>query len=418
MRRSSKCERRTPNAERRRSELTLPLVLLLCLFAGCTQTVEVTVNAPSSGWEVYGADTVRVTCHPARYVDYVELLIDSAVAGVDTYPDPSYAFVWDVTQLPEASVHTVRARAISGSKEYLSPELLATVGFRSRLLADVAGDSLWILRPDGARDTVFVPLAGASPTHPRFRPGCGSVVFVADHKLYERELPSASAALLDAIENGIYGCDASPVSAQVAYHGLPAATTHIFVKDGTGPRVQLTHDSDYVLIDSSRFTGTANTGPVFSPDGNRLAYYRESRCLVPGDPHEGETRQDAFVMSSSGGNPLNLTAAVDNGYFSGFTWTFDGKWVLFREGEDVTPQRVLAANMSGHAVVISGFEPVAMAGSPDDSILVYIGSESARPLHALRLAWTADTIYATGQPSVLSSGPFLKYVDWVEYSRE
>jgi hypothetical protein len=346
----------------------------------------------------------------------VELLIDSAISGVDTFP--AYGFPWDVTHLREGSVHTVQARAIAGSREYLSPELLATVGFRSRLVMDGSGDSLWVYRPDGTRVTGFVPLAGGNAAYPRFRPGCQRVVFIANRRLYEAEVPSGQAQALDSVENGIYSCDASPVSDLLAFEGFPAATAHLFTRDGSGARVQLTHDSDFVLIDASRFTCTANSNPDFSPDGSRLAYYRESKCFVPGDPHEGETRQDAFVMNRDGSNLLNLTSDVDNGYFSGFTWTFDGNWVLFREGIiGVTPDaRVLAANRRGHVVEISGLSPVAMACSPTDSTLIFVGGELEHRLHSARLTWTSDTLHVRGSESVLSEGSFGSYIDWVNYA--
>jgi len=391
----------------------LLLVLLLAALAGCTETVEVTVNAPSSDWQVYGVDTITVTCHPTRYVDYVELLIDSAVVGRDTYPDPTYSFAWDVTRLREGSAHRVQARAISGSREYLSPELLAAVGFRSRLLLD-GGDSLWVYRPDGVREAGIVPLEGADPASPRFRPGCGSVVFLWNRKLYEATVLNGQAQLLDSVENGIYDCDASPISNLVAFDGLPAATAHLFIKDGTNPKVQLTHDSDFVIIDSSRFTCTANLDPVFSPDGAKLAYRRESKCLVPGDPHEGETRQDAFVMNRDGSNLVNMTPDMDNGYFSGFTWTFDGRWVLFQGSS-----KTFAANLGGRvfAIQVSQSAPVAMTCSPGDSVLAYIDPEYHK-LCSVRLAWTADTLYVSGEVFLLSGESFGGCVDWVGYSEQ
>lgn len=91
-------------------------------------------------------------------------------------------------------------------------------------------------------------------------------------------------------------------------------------------------------------------------------------------------------MNRDGTNPVNLTSYVDDAYFSGFTETFGGRCVLFRVGTDPTPQRLLAANLQGHAVEVAGLLPVAMACSPDDSALAYIDTEGERHLHWARLS--------------------------------
>ncbi len=403
------------------------LPLLLLLLVACSEKVDVTVIAPydweENGWYLYGASTIRVECRPARNVDYVELLIDSAVVGVDSYPDVSYSryyytFAWDVSQLPESSAHKVFARAIAGGQEYLSPEVVAKVGFRSRLIVDGLNKTFSVYRLDGKLEASFRPIENAYPLYPRFRPGCHSVVFIADRGLYETPLGSNQAELLDRVENGIFSCDASPVSNLIAFEGCPAATAHLFTKDGTGSRVQLTHDSDFVIIDSSRFTCIVNSTSVFSPDGSKLAYYRRSKCLVPGDPHENEYREDAFVMNSDGSNPINLTAGLDDARFSGFTWTFDGKWVLFRSGTGSTPDGVLAANLSGRAVTGLPIPSAAVACSPNDSTLVYDDPDFGRELYWKKLAWTSDTISAdrAGLPLGEGARSHSDQIDWVRYS--
>jgi len=400
---------------------------MLLLLGACSEKVAVTVIAPvdwkGNGWYLYGTSTIEVECRPARNVDYVELFIDSAVVGVDSYPDLFYSgyrytFAWDVSQLPESSAHKVLARAIAGNQEYVSPEVVAKVGFRSRLVVDGRNKTFSVYRPDGKQEASFEPIQNAYPSYPRFRPGCHSVVFIADRKLYEAPWANNQAESLDGVPNGIYSCDASPVSSLVAFEGYPAATAHLFIKDGTSAKVQLTHDSDFVIIDSSRFTCITNSTPVFSPDGTKLAYYRKSKCLVPSDPHENEYREDAFVMSSNGTNPVNLTAGVDNAYFSGFTWTFDGKWVLFRAGTGPTPDGVVAANMSGHAITGLTIGAVAMACSPDDSTLAYVGLDLEHRLHTMKLVWTNDTIHVGGAGMPLGGDAYAQrsYIDWVKYS--
>ena len=82
---------------------------------------------------------------------------------------------------------------------------------------------------------------------------------------------------------------------------------------------------------------------------------------------------------------------------------------------NATPDRVLAANLQGHAVEVTGLSAVAMSCSPSDSTIAYIGTEVERHLHAMKLSWTDDTLYVNGQGSVLSDATFNLYLDWVGY---
>jgi len=69
------------------------------LGLSCTEPIDVTILAPDAGEAVHGIDTVPVDCHPACNVSYVELLVDSAVEGADSFPP--FAFEWDVRALAE-----------------------------------------------------------------------------------------------------------------------------------------------------------------------------------------------------------------------------------------------------------------------------------------------------------------------------
>ena len=159
----------------------------MLLLGACSNNVEVTISTSAdyavNGWDVYGVDTVWVTLHPYYDAYTVELLIDSAVVGVDTFPGPASGFVWNVSQLPEAGVHRLQARAISGSREYLSREDSVWVGLRSRLIVDGSDKTFSVDRPDGVLEVVFTSVDNAEPSYPRLGTDCHSVVFLAAARL-------------------------------------------------------------------------------------------------------------------------------------------------------------------------------------------------------------------------------------------
>lgn len=391
------------------------LAALAVLAGGCADRTDVTIVSPQAGRAVYGLDTVVVNCHPARYVDSVDLLIDSVLAGTDTVPE--YAFPWDVRSLAEGSIHRLQAEASVGSDEYSSDVVTVTVGYRSRILASGSGSQLRTFTPDGSEQSQVTPSGAAGPARARFAPGCSTIVFLAqsDHRLYRLDPGSADARLLYGVGNGIYHCDVAPAGGLVAFDAVPVATAHIFLgDDGGGVSAQLTHDGDAFTIDSSLFTATGNSEPVFSPDGQRIAWYRTSRCTVAADPHYGETRDDIFAMNLQGGGLVNLTPGLDTGNFTGITWTGDGQWVLFMQ-VDGADETVRAANMGGRTVTLPqvGSLPQDLACSPTGRTLAMTGSDGL--LYLVGLDWTGDSLWTTGTPRAVTTSAAGRDLDWVRY---
>jgi hypothetical protein len=84
------------------------------------------------------------------------------------------------------------------------------------------------------------------------------------------------------------------------------------------------------------------------------------------------------------------------------------------------PDGVLAANMSGRAITGLAVAPVAMACSPDDSTLAYIGTDQEQRLYSVPLVWTDDTLYVGGAGILLGGDSYAqrRYIDWVDYSEQ
>ena len=81
---------------------------------------------------------------------------------------------------------------------------------------------------------------------------------------------------------------------------------------------------------------------------------------------------------------------------------------------------LLVANMSGHAITGVKIAAVAMACSPYDSTLAYVGTNLEHQLYYMKLVWTNDTFYAGGAgiPFVGDAYGQRSYIDWVIYSRQ
>lgn len=67
-------------------------------------------------------------------------------------------------------------------------------------------------------------------------------------------------------------------------------------------------------------------GPVWSPDGRRLAFYSQVGSEFP----------RIYVMQLPTGQPRPVTPAIQAGFYSSAAWSEDGRWLLFVYREGVT----------------------------------------------------------------------------------
>jgi dipeptidyl aminopeptidase/acylaminoacyl peptidase len=121
----------------------------------------------------------------------------------------------------------------------------------------------------------------------------------------------------------------------------------------------------------------ADRGPVWSPDGTRIAY---TGSLVE---NGAAAQSDVFVVAVSGGEPRNLTLDV-NLSASGVRWSEDGSEILF----------TVANGLSSHLYKMSatGSEPEMIL--PDDDF-IYGGTTLSDD--GTKLTFTGSSPYTTGE---------------------
>ena len=121
----------------------------------------------------------------------------------------------------------------------------------------------------------------------------------------------------------------------------------------------------------------SDRGPVWSPDGTRLAY---TGSLVE---NSGASQSDVFVVDVAGGGPRNLTAEV---HFSasGVRWSADGNDILF----------TIANGLSSHLYRVSadGGDPEMIL--PDDE---YIYGGTRLSDDGTKLIFIGSSPYTTGE---------------------
>lgn len=123
--------------------------------------------------------------------------------------------------------------------------------------------------------------------------------------------------------------------------------------------------------------------PVFSPDGNHIAFVRGSEGFV----------RDIYVMPASGGEPSRLTS--DNRYVSSLAWTNDSRSIVF------------SSNRSGRfglwQVSVEGGQPERLPVGGDDAFAPAIAHSGALAYVQRFAKWSLirASIAAPGETSTL-----------------
>ena len=143
----------------------------------------------------------------------------------------------------------------------------------------------------------------------------------------------------------------------------PASRTGVWVigRDGSG-RVRL----------SAGAVGTHDAGPSWSPDGTRIAFHRES-AETGGDPYY-QRKFEIYVMRADGSEPVRLTHHRSLSY--GAAWSPDGRRIAYLHWDyqrfEWTIRAVNADGTDDRFVTVGGMSTPSW--SPDGGRLLFAGS--------------------------------------------
>lgn len=162
--------------------------------------------------------------------------------------------------------------------------------------------------------------------------------------------------------------------------------THLFVVESKGGVAREITPGDF---DSPPYAAASSVDYAFSPDGKEIAFVRN-----PDKVEAISTNSDLFVVSLSGGIPINITLR-NKGYDVGPVYTPDGKSILYRSqataGFEADRWRLMNYNRAtGTSTEIPrGFDLQVdeLALSPDgNSVYFTAGERGHQPIYKVALA--------------------------------
>lgn len=168
----------------------------------------------------------------------------------------------------------------------------------------------------------------------------------------------------------------SPDGASLAFVDRPSLSAPFSVfawSLESAQRMQLTWPPASCLGDGS---------PAFSPAGDKLAFVR----------WQDASAGDIYVVSPSGGNPLQLTS--DAKRIRGLTWTPDGRFIVFSSHRDSQPSLWRVPAAGGAPERFSGVAGAAVypAMARRDSTLVYMLWSTRRALLRIPIGAGSESV--------------------------
>ena len=194
---------------------------------------------------------------------------------------------------------------------------------------------------------------------------------------------------LEAVEDSINRPAAEKDDRQKQYVEPPAGIGEFDISRD-GARAAFSYHGDLYLVNTSgdeppfrlTRTKTAETNPVFSPDGNKLAFARDGQIFTQ-DLRTGQLWQVTEIEGESAS-------------LGGWQWSRDGKRFVYtvRTGAG---RKLLLPNYAGHLVTASPFPRTLPGDAVTEAKMYVIPAEGGTPVAMEPGPW-GDKVFAFGAP--------------------
>ena len=179
--------------------------------------------------------------------------------------------------------------------------------------------------------------------------------------------------------------DASPAAAKIVFMGCAevANACSIYTVNENGTGQSMVSDIAEELEINGDMTGAGYLyAPVFSPDGTKIAYLRDSVC--PGC--KADNYSAVVVMNADGSGKEVVAWEPESKFYDNLHWTADNYLVWTRRDNDLAPQEILALRVTDK-------QRITLSGDWGENGFVWLACARLADGLILQPAYTSDMVY-------------------------